>query len=80
MKRKLTEQEEAYLSMLEAKEKYIIAEKNFNNAIDDYFDIANAELTLAKINYELSFTKLKQLCKNTKEYPRISIFKGIYIP
>lgn len=78
-KKKVSEQQEALWAMQEAQEKYFIAERNFNTADPEFFDIANAELTIAKLSYELCLKKLRKLCENG-EYPIQSPFYGIYSP
>ena len=78
-KKKTSEQQEALWAMQEAQEKYFIAERHFNTASPEFFDIANAELTIAKLYYELCLKKLGKLCENG-EYPVQSPFYKIYSP
>ena len=78
-KKKTSEQQEALWAMQEAQEKYFIAKCHFNTANSEFFEIANAELTIAKLYYELCIKKLRKLCENG-EYPVQSPFYKIYSP
>lgn len=55
MDRKYLEKE-----FLEAKANLKRAMDNFNNCYDDYFDIANEELTIAERAYNLVLMKMKK--------------------
>jgi uncharacterized protein YhdP len=63
----------AMMDMLEARAELQRVEDMFGWANDDYFEIANMELTIAKLKYEVAIKKLMMLCKDGKDVPRIGI-------
>ena len=68
-----SEKEMAMMDMLEARAELQRAEDMFGWANDEYFEIANMELTIAKLKYEVSVKKVLMLCKDGKDIPRIGI-------
>ena len=68
-----SEKEMAMMDMLEARAELQRAEDMFGWANDEYFEIANMELTIAKLKYEVSVKKVLMLCKDGKDLPRIGI-------
>ena len=68
-----SEKEMALADMLQARAEYERACDMFGWANDEYFEIANMELTIAKLKYEVSVKKVLMLCKDGKDIPRIGI-------
>lgn len=68
-----TEKEMALMDMLEARDEYERAQTMFGWANEEYFEIANMELTIAKLRYEVSVKKVLMLCKDGKDLPKIGI-------
>lgn len=66
-----SEKEMALMDMLEARDEYERAQDMFGWANDEYFEIANMELTIAKLRYEVSVKKVLMLCKDGKDLPKI---------
>ena len=66
------ENEIALMQMVEARDEYERALDMFNYAIDEYFDIANMELTIAKLRYDVCVKKVRLLCKDGKDLPRMA--------
>ena len=75
-----TEQDLALAEMIAARKKYEQAIENFNNADFDFFEIANSELTIAKLQLEVSILKLQKLYEVTKIVPQSYPIKAIYYP
>ena len=71
-----SETEIALQEMIEAKAELARTEQMFNYANDDYFEIANTELTIAKLKYDVAFKKLKMLCANGIAVPQMQIYKS----
>ena len=68
-----SEKEMAMMDMLEARAELHRVEDMFGWANDEYFEIANMELTIAKLKYEVAIKKLMMLCKDGKDVPCIGI-------
>ena len=68
-----TEKDIALMDMLDAREEYERVLDLFGWANDEYFEIANMELTIAKLKYEVSVKKVLMLCKDGKDLPKIGI-------
>ena len=68
-----SEKEMALSDMLQARADYERACDMFGWANDEYFEIANMELTIAKLKYEVSVKKVLMLCKDGENLPRIGI-------
>lgn len=66
-----SEKEMALADMLQARAEYERACDMFGWANDEYFEIANMELTIAKLKYEVSVKKVLMLCKDGENLPRI---------
>ena len=47
-----------------------------NYAEDKYFEIANTELTVAELKYDVAFKKLKMLCADGVAVPQMQIYKS----
>lgn len=60
-KEKYNEEEELVEEIFKAKEALRHAQINFNNAEPKYFEIANQELTIAQMKYDVLFKKMKTL-------------------
>ena len=43
---------------------------------DEYFEIANTELTIAELKYNVAFKKLKMLCADGVAVPQMQIYKS----
>ena len=62
-----SEKEMAMMDMLEARAELQRAEDMFGWVNDEYFEIANMELTIAKLKYEVAIKKLLMLfCDNVQ--------------
>ena len=70
-KQVFSEKENALMEMLEARNEYERVQTLFGWATDEYFEIANMELTIAKLKYEVSVKKVLMLCKDGENLPRI---------
>jgi hypothetical protein len=68
-----TEKDIALMDMLDAREEYERVLDLFGWANEEYFEIANMELTIAKLKYEVSVKKVLMLCKDGKDLPKIGI-------
>ena len=66
-----SEKEMALADMLQARAEYERVCDMFGWANDEYFEIANMELTIAKLKYEVSVKKVLMLCKDGENLPRI---------
>ena len=72
-----SEKEMAMMDMLEARAELQRAEDMFGWANDEYFEIANMELTIAKLKFEVAVKKLLMLCKDGKDLPKISMITAV---
>ena len=72
----LIEGEMALENLLEAREKLERAKQMFNYAEDAYFEIANTELTIAELKYDVAFKKLKKLCADGITVPQMQSYKS----
>ena len=71
-KKTLNEKDYALLDFMEAKVELERVTAMFNYATDEYFEVANMELTIATMKYQLAFKKLKMLCADGDYVPRMS--------
>lgn len=53
-------------------------EDMFGQANDGYFEIANMELTIAKLKHEVSMKKVLMLCKNGENISKIGVITEFY--
>ena len=72
-----SEKEVAMMDFLNARAALERAEDMFGWANDEYFEIANMELTIAKLKYEVAFKKMMMLCKDGETNPKIGIITAI---
>ena len=72
-----SEKEVAMMDFLDARAELERAEDMFGWANDEYFEIANMELTIAKLKYEVAFKKMMMLCKDGETNPKIGIITAI---
>ena len=72
-----SEKEVAMMDFLDARAELARAEDMFGWANDEYFEIANMELTIAKLKYEVAFKKMMMLCKDGETNPQIGIITAI---
>lgn len=72
-----SEKEVAMMDFLDARAELERAEDMFGWANDEYFEIANMELTIAKLKYEVAFKKMMMLCKDGETNPKIGIIAAI---
>jgi hypothetical protein len=68
-----SEKDAALKEMLAARNELERARQMFNYATNEYFEIANTELTIAELKYNVAFTKLKKLCADKVDLPSIGI-------
>lgn len=73
-----SEKEMALKEMLEAREELKRVQDLFEWATDEYFEIANMELTIAKLKYEVSIKKVHMLCKDGENIPKIGVITKFY--
>ena len=73
-----SEKEIALKEMLEAREELKRVQDLFGWANDEYFEIANMELTIAKLKYEVATKKVHMLCKDGENIPRIGAITKFY--
>ena len=76
----LNEQEIALKELMEAKDEVKRAEIAFNEAEQDYFEIANAELTIAYLRLDLCMKKMKKACSRNNVNPKLPTFHLIANP
>ena len=72
----LIEGDMALENLLEAREELERAKQMFNYAEDAYFEIANTELTIAELKYDVAFKKLKKLCADGITVPQMQSYKS----
>ena len=72
-----SEKEVAMMDFLDARAELERAEDMFGWANDEYFEIANMELTIAKLKYEVAFKKMMMLCKDGGTNPKIGIIAAV---
>lgn len=70
---KTIEKENALQELLKAKAELERVKTLFNFATDDYFEIANNELIMAEMRYNVSFMKLRKLCEDGGPAPQMSL-------
>lgn len=64
------EQKELLLQILDAKEQLKMAEYNFNHCDPDWFEIANAELTLCNDRVNLLYMKAKKIADGSVNFDK----------
>ena len=72
-----SEKEMAMMDMLEARAELQRAEDMFGWANDEYFEIANMELTIAKLKFEVAVKKLLMLCRDGNDLPKINMITAV---
>ena len=72
-----SEKEVAMMDFLDARAELERAEDMFGWVNDEYFEIANMELTIAKLKYEVAFKKMMMLCRDGETNPKIGIIAAI---
>ena len=72
-----SEKEVAMMDFLDARAELERAEDMFGRANAEYFEIANMELTIAKLKYEVAFKKMMMLCKDGGTNPKIGIIAAV---
>lgn len=71
-----SETEIALQEMIEAKAELARTEQMFNYANNEYFEIANDELAIAQLRYDVAFKKLKMLRANGIVVPQMQTYKS----
>ena len=77
-KKVLSEKEMALMEVIEAHKELKRVRELFNWAIDEYFEIANMELTIAQLKYEVSMKKVMLLCRDGENLPQMSTIMTYY--
>lgn len=72
-----SEKEMAMMEFLNAQAELQRAEDMFGWANEEYFEIANMELTIAKLKHEVAFKKMMMLCKDGEDNPKIGIISAV---
>ena len=72
-----SEKEMAMMDMLEARAELQRAEDMFGWVNDEYFEIANMELTIAKLKFEVAVKKLLMLCRDGNDLPKINMITAV---
>ena len=72
-----SEKEMAMKEFLDAQAELQRAEDMFGWANEEYFEIANMELTIAKLKHEVTFKKMMMLCKDSEDNPKIGIISAV---
>ena len=72
-----SEKEMAMIEFLNAQAELQRAEDMFGWANEEYFEIANMELTIAKLKYEVALKKMMMLCKDGKDLPKINMITAV---
>ena len=72
-----SEKEMAMMDMLEARAELQRAEDMFGWVNDEYFEIANMELTIAKLKFEVAVKKLLMLCHDGNDLPKINMITAV---
>lgn len=75
-KNDFSEGEMALQNLLNARSELERAKQMFDYAEDAYFEIANAELTIAELKYNVAFKKLKKLCADGVIIPQMQNYKS----
>lgn len=70
------EGEMALQNLLNARSELERAKQMFDYAEDAYFEIANTELTIAELKYNVAFQKLKKLCIDGIVIPKMQNYKS----
>jgi hypothetical protein len=74
-KRKLPSMKDMALQeLVDARTELQRIEQMFNFAEDAYFEIANMELTIAKMRYKLAVSKLRMICGQDEVNPQLDLF------
>ena len=71
-KKTLSEKDYALLDFMEARDELERVTTMFGYATDEYFEVANMELTIATMKYQLAFKKLRMLCADGEYIPQMS--------
>ena len=72
-----SEKEMAMMDMLEARAELQRAEDMFGWVNDEYFEIANMELTIATLQFEVVVEKLLMLCRDGNDLPKINMITAV---
>lgn len=75
-KNDFSEGEMALQNLLNARSELERAKQMFDYAEDAYFEIANTELTIAELKYNVAFKKLKKLYADGVVIPQMQNYKS----
>lgn len=74
-----SEKESALNELLAARDELDRVRELFNWANEEYFDLANSELTIAELRFNNAVKKIRLLCKDGQDIPQMCPFKYISV-
>jgi hypothetical protein len=73
----VTEKDLALKAVIDAREELRQAEQRFSLAVEDFFEIANSELTIAQMRYDVANKKLLKIIQLDGQNPQRPLFFSI---
>ena len=75
--RLVTEKDLALKAVIDARDELRQAEQRFSMAVEEFFEIANIELTIAQMRYDVANKKLLKIIKLDGENPQRPLFFSV---